>query len=526
MKRIVKKSLLFGMLIAMFTACIDDPEITTNDNKKEEKEGQQPRTTYPLYVSKETFIFSSKPAKETIIIDGGEWFVEEYSCPWIHISPMSGEGNSLVTIEVEANENSEKRDTKIKICNSRFSEIISISQEELNSSYIGNIVETKFSWSTESGVGVKSLVLLQKGFLEAGFCVGIAENPSIENNFCMIGYTQDTKNSSEKGDSAYDNKEIDGFPSNTLCYLRTYVIKKNGEIEYGNQISIELLPEKNFSYPVGTIKGAYFSVGETQYIAFSQGNLQYQASTNTWRLAEHQWDFVGLQIIGTVYENNVKCDNSKISATYEGWIDLFGWGTSGYKKTRPYTTYKKPSDGSPDNSYIYYYMGKGDITGTNYDWGVYNIISNGGNQAGLWRTLTRQEWSYLLHGRKNANCKKGLGEVNGVIGLILLPDNWSLPDGITYTSGFTTYDKEYSTVNSYSLDDWEKMETNGAVFLPAAGYRDGGGFSNRHGGGNYWSSTGVGDDAAVHFYFKQQGIYGSSINRRCGVSVRLVQDVK
>lgn len=33
-------------------------------------------------------------------------------------------------------------------------------------------------------------------------------------------------------------------------------------------------------------------------VYFSQGNLQYQASTNTWRFAENQWDFVGDSVWG------------------------------------------------------------------------------------------------------------------------------------------------------------------------------------------------------------------------------------
>ncbi|MBO7465270.1 MAG: hypothetical protein J6T56_05395, partial [Bacteroidales bacterium] len=80
-------------------------------------------------------------------------------------------------------------------------------------------------------------------------------------------------------------------------------------------------------------------------VIFSPGNLQWSATNGgtqatehgvaggstaegTWRFSEHQWDFVGNANYGNVYANNVKCDNSKISATYTGWIDLFGWGTA------------------------------------------------------------------------------------------------------------------------------------------------------------------------------------------------------
>ena len=42
----------------------------------------------------------------------------------------------------------------------------------------------------------------------------------------------------------------------------------------------------------GALSGL-FSVSETEQIHFSQGNLQYQASTNTWRFAENQFDIIG-----------------------------------------------------------------------------------------------------------------------------------------------------------------------------------------------------------------------------------------
>ena len=39
--------------------------------------------------------------------------------------------------------------------------------------------------------------------------------------------------------------------------------------------------------------GGLFSVGADKQVYFSQGNLQYCATTAVWRFAEHQYDFVG-----------------------------------------------------------------------------------------------------------------------------------------------------------------------------------------------------------------------------------------
>ena len=139
--------------------------------------------------------------------------------------------------------------------------------------------------------------------------------------------------------------------------------------------------------PDGALPGL-FSVSATRQVRFSQGNLQYQASTNTWRFAEHQYDYVGTQTADRYgyYGGNVSgSDNSNISSTYSGWIDLFGWGTG-----------SNPTLSS--TSYMDY--------GTFVDWGS-NPISNGGNTVNQWRTLTIAEWNYLLNTRTDASSKRG-----------------------------------------------------------------------------------------------------------------------
>ena len=247
---------------------------------------------------------------------------------------------------------------------------------------------------------------------------------------------------------------------------------------------------------------AEFSVSDSTKVYFSQGNLQYQASTNTWRFAEHQWDYVGY-------------DNKNISEKYAGWIDLFGWGTSGYNGKNPYMTSKKDTD---------YGDGENDIAGTNYDWGVYNKISNGGNQTGLWRTLTYDEWNYLISGRAQANRLMRQGRVNNVNGLILLPDSWATE---TPSSVRFTYDPGNYSTNVYSLDEWAVMESYGAVFLPAAGCRNGTGVSDVGSYGSYWSSSAVDYYYAGFLDFDSYSVSTSYDGYRDnGRSVRLVQDVK
>ena len=251
------------------------------------------------------------------------------------------------------------------------------------------------------------------------------------------------------------------------------------EIEFGES-------DMNFvePLPLGALPGL-FSVSATQQVRFSQGNLQYQASTDTWRFAEHQYDTVGWA-------------NRNISAAYSGWIDLFGWGTG-----------NNPTLASTNNSDY----------GTFVDWGV-NAISNGGGEPNTWRTLTRSEWYYLRYTRAGAVSKCGKSIVNGVPGLVYLPDSWTLPGGCTFNAGSS----HGWRTNSYTLSQWAEMEAAGAVFLPAAGYREGAsvGYVGIH--GDYWSSTPDNASYAYRNYFSDYYEWTNLFYRYQGRSVRLVRD--
>ncbi len=256
--------------------------------------------------------------------------------------------------------------------------------------------------------------------------------------------------------------------------------------------------DEQLNFPEGAIYGK-FSVSSDDQVYFSQGNLQYQASTSTWRFADNQYDMIG-------------ADNSNISSTYSGWIDLFGWGTSGYNGKNPYMTSTDYSDYGVDGD------ANADIAGTNYDWGVYNAIQNGGNSAGMWRTLTSDEWNYVLSQRTDASALKGLATVNGVTGMILLPDNWTTPSGITFKNGMNGFDS-----NTYTTSDWAKMEANGAVFLPATGYRNGSDVVSVGSNGFYWAPSAYFSNYANYLYFRSDYADMSTTIRNYGLSVRLVR---
>ena len=233
--------------------------------------------------------------------------------------------------------------------------------------------------------------------------------------------------------------------------------------------------------PIGALPGKFTVNAGGGQVSFSQGNLQYQASTQTWRFATNQYDFVGDATVGNVYENETKCDNANISNSYTGWIDLFGWGTG-----------NNPTNSSDNN---------GDYS-TCTDWGV-NAISNGGNTADLWRTLSKDEWVYLF-----ANHTKGWSNVNGVYGYVIRPD------------GVST-----AVAASYTASGWAVEEAAGSVFLPAAGSRGGTSVGGVGAWGDYWSSTHYNSNNAYYLYFNSSQPYPSNNTGRFGGrSVRLVYE--
>ena len=59
------------------------------------------------------------------------------------------------------------------------------------------------------------------------------------------------------------------------------IAKKIAVVQTGEDTSVQL------TFSEGAINGV-FSVASNKKVYFSQGNLQYQASTRTWRFAEHQ----------------------------------------------------------------------------------------------------------------------------------------------------------------------------------------------------------------------------------------------
>ena len=250
-----------------------------------------------------------------------------------------------------------------------------------------------------------------------------------------------------------------------------------------------------------------FSVSADKQVTFSKGNLQYTQSTNTWSFAENQWDMIGTDnVIGGSVSFDPTYGDSKEGTALADKIDLFGWSTSA-------TNFGVST--SKDNA---------DYAGSFVDWGMNKI----GNEApNTWRTLSYDEWYCLLNTRANASVLKGVAQVNGVNGLILLPDNWTCPAGVTFKSGFySDWSVEaYGQYQTFSADQWSKLESAGAVFLPASGYRLGSRVRDVRRGGGYWSATDRNGYFAYYLNFSSNVASMSAYDHYCGQSVRLVKDL-
>ena len=270
--------------------------------------------------------------------------------------------------------------------------------------------------------------------------------------------------------------------------------------------------------PVDCIPGI-FSVSASKQVFFSKGNLQYQVGSSpaAWQFAEHQYD-VCHKTNDNVGDNYSSWSNK--------WTDLFGWvgESSNFTDVAQYGVSTSTSTNSADG------YGTDKTDALKADWGkVFGATSP-------WQTLTggdteSAEWYYLFKSRTEASSKYGEGSVNGMNGLILLPDDWTYPTDLSESStsadNFKSGTSSWS--NNYTADDWLKMEANGAVFLPAAGCRYGADVDDVGDYGCYWSSSpyaGYADDAgrAWFLYFLSDYLDPvGCVDRYYGLSVRLVR---
>ena len=259
-----------------------------------------------------------------------------------------------------------------------------------------------------------------------------------------------------------------------------------------------------------------FSVSDTTQVTFSPGNLQYTQSTDTWSFASAQYEIIGVDnVIGGTVSSDPEGGDYKHGTALADKIDLFGWGTGDCPT--------KSSES--ENDYL-----------TFVDWGTNKIDNDAPN---IWRTLSMNEWMYIFYNRPNAQSLFALGSVNGVNGTIILPDNCTTPADVSFvastTKGLSWQENCYMNNNgtnygdnTYTSEQWSKLEKGGAVFLPASGFRLGTYMGNAFLSSSYWSNTKwKSDNYNAHIlHFRAFCLLPQFFNWNFyGYSVRLVQDL-
>ena len=281
-----------------------------------------------------------------------------------------------------------------------------------------------------------------------------------------------------------------------------------------------------------------FSVSPVKQVSFSPGNLQN--INGAWKFADEQ------------YERLLAYDP-------DAW-DLFSFSTDNPGNNFGMNTFIVDPD-SPEPELGYF---KGHFV----DWG--DAVTAQGDLGTGWRTLASREWEYLLgkfdwltdgftgkddvlvgpvigYGRNNGNPHALRGyaiiytETEAIPGMVILPDDWTCPAGCRPLVGGrwersdeAYYDNTYNAGGSAGTSgEWAMMEASGAVFLPAAGCRQGesmiltGGLTGSQYNG-YRSSDHNEDNPSVSYAMAfapgDDDNYGINAQSWFGLSVRLVKD--
>ena len=334
---------------------------------------------------------------------------------------------------------------------------------------------------------------------------------------------------------------------------------------------------RNVVAPAGAVSGGQFTVGTNKRVWFSAGNLQWKPTTKmsnpgtgTWRFAPNQWDFVGADGWGTISESD---NNSITDGEYTGWIDLFGWGTSGYDNPNDNNDiYHQPYDyviesRSENSSKNYYGYGPSGTSNTsfpslvgdpysNYDWGVYNTITYNGATVSTstikWRTLTSEEWGWLLGINSTNTSNRRLSDGRRGVHVCFSPADYVTLDNNTI-HGILVYDDDHLGSSLTDADNstakpvcciLRQTQTgtgipDGCVFLPVTSYRyynsaNNGSYQINTGTGNlykgfYWSTTVLSHKNAYYAELTNNADGGAGIGNtlRCyGLAVRLVTPVQ
>ena len=236
---------------------------------------------------------------------------------------------------------------------------------------------------------------------------------------------------------------------------------------------------------------AIFNSSTRGWIEIAKGNLQYSKSTSAYGIVSPSYTLVET---GT----SVEADYGQ-----DGVISLFSWDAWNKNNTAPYLTsgYTAPTQFVDFDS---------------------NITLDG---VKGWRTMSENDMKSIFFERGDAYYSATVG---GTYGIILLSDVWTGTLGTTAVPGMNGWNNVV-----ISAADWATYESNGAIFLPVCGTRDGislnwwSNDNHLYGKGFYWRSELSSDGQYGESRWIEDGTqwYGSNQGVSTGGSVRLIRDV-
>ena len=200
-------------------------------------------------------------------------------------------------------------------------------------------------------------------------------------------------------------------------------------------------------------------------VTIANGNLVRDKDNGVWHFPKNPYDNVSVRV------RNVE--------TNKYYDYFFCYGTSGWSGTGAVQSYN-PSSNIPSNSYndyTKYILGNSytnDMTGAyaEADWGWHNTIQYDEGKVSpphTWRTLTKEEWDYLINQRPGRRWAKAsivvsVNPKKTVNGLIIFQDNTD--------NNHNLNQEENEGYVEYTLATWNDIfKKYGAVFLPAHGFR-------------------------------------------------------
>jgi len=266
-------------------------------------------------------------------------------------------------------------------------------------------------------------------------------------------------------------------------------------------------------------------------VKFAQGNLQatYDGKSWTWRFATNQWDRIGDAAMTPTGNGNVAL-NGDGTLSDNGTVDLFTWVGASNTTWTGVAKYGVTISTTTNSTSTY-----GNVAGEalKSDWG--NAIGPG------WRTLSQNEWTYLVSLRTSGSTVNGTENARyvhatintdgtGVNGVILFPDGITVEGSEATTWGSINHTSTWENATKCTSAQWTALAAKGCVFLPLAGWRHGAGAFNLAVNGCYWTSSSVSGKVNQGYcvYFWSNCLYSNYADyyRDKGCAVRLVRDAE